>query len=77
MVAVAKPAFSLINLFCTRQSPRLPFSVGSSSTQRRILCAAKHTAMGSDDETNIDDLLGLDKKSRPRALFLYDGGCGV
>jgi hypothetical protein len=30
-----------------------------------------------DFDESTKDLLGVDKKGNQRALFLYDGGCGV
>ena len=39
--------------------------------------AATTRMLSIDFDDSTKDLLGVDKKGNQRALFLYDGGCGV
>ena len=47
----------------------------TTKTTTRSATTTRMLSIDFDDSTK--DLLGVDKKGNQRALFLYDGGCGV
>ena len=44
---------------------------------RQSFAAMSQPLSSSSSSNSSSALLGLDKEGRPRAIFLYDGGCGV
>ena len=68
MVAIFRPLLQTVN-------SHLLLSYKTSSTKG--IQSLKSSAIRSTMNSSTVELVGVDKENRPRAIFLYDGACGV
>ena len=78
-ITISKRAhIQYLNMVETVQRQRYIGDNLDTTTRTTTSSAATTTRMLSIDfDESTKDLLGVDKKGNQRALFLYDGGCGV
>ena len=77
-ITISKRAhIQYLNMVETVQRQRYIGDNLDTTTRSATRSAATTRMLCIDFDESTKDLLGVDKKGNQRALFLYDGGCGV